>query len=162
MRSGGRAWCVIQRSAVTPLPETEVGLEALTLDPNAVYCAYEFWTGEVWIVNGQIHLKALSLGDTQVIALTRLDGDAPILIGSDRHVSCDAVSVAEVETRERRTALRLSGFAGLEVKYAFYAPEAAEILQAVGIEAQIERDGEVLRVVVRFSDSEGKLVLGRP
>lgn len=160
MRKGGRAWCVVQRGAVTPLPETEMGLEALALDPGKTYCAYEFWTGKAWTVRGRIALKALPLGDTQVIALTPIREGEPALIGSDRHVSCDAVSVERVESSEGKLALSLSGFGGLEVEYAFHAPGAPERVKIAGGRAVARREGDLLRVRVTFEGEEASLRIG--
>ena len=159
LRKGGRAWCVIQRSAVTPLPELVVGLEAFSLDPNETYYAYNFWTGEAWKLNHSIQMKALELGDTQVIALTRIRNGVPDLIGSNRHVSCDAVSVERVDTTEQGIALWLTGFEGMEATYTIYAPEMMNSVQADGAKANLERSGELLRVLVRLKKEKAKIVI---
>ena len=153
MRKGGRAWCMVQRCAVTPVPAAEVALDALSLDPSRRYCAYDFWAEKCFLVEeGMLALNALALGDTQVVALVDVTDGRPALVGSDRHVSCDAVSVVECGAKDGGFEMKLEGFAGLKVRYVIYAPGLnGEITYAQGAVATAVREGDCMKVEVTFA-----------
>lgn len=161
MRKGGRAWCVAQRCASTPVPAAEVSLEAFALDPSRRYCAYDFWADRCFAVeNGVLALNALALGDTQVIALTDITDGTPVLVGSDRHVSCDAVSVTESGMKDGHFCMTLAGFEGLIVHYTIYAPGlAGEIASTRGASVQAVREDDYVKVCVTFEDETAQICL---
>ena len=149
---GGRHWSVAQRCAVVPLDAIDLDLSALSLDPGKTYAAFDFWgQTRVPVAQGRLSLPALALGDTSVISLVELTDDMPALLGSDRHVSMDAVSVTQMEASAERAALTLAGFAGLTVRYALYAPRlAGRVAQAEGCDIQTETRDGLLWLTVQF------------
>ena len=117
----GRRWTTVQRAAVTPLRAVRVPLGRLALDPVRRYWAFDFWEQKGWLVEkGELEFGPLALGETSVVALTDITDGLPALVGSDRHVSMDAVSVAGHQADTGALALALRGFAGLEVRYAVW------------------------------------------
>ena len=159
---GGRQWAVVQRTAVVPLEAAELSPEAFALDPSRQYYAMDFWSGAVYpITGGILSFPSLPLGDTTVMALTDVTDGRPVLLGSDRHVSMDAVSVTEQLGEADSFSMRLAGFAGLTVVYTVYAPGLkGEILCAEGASVSSEKQGELLRVTVHFSDKDAFVRLG--
>lgn len=115
---GGRIWCVAQRCAIVPLPALRVPVENLGLDPRKTYFAYDFWAEKpLGEIRGTVDFPALELGDTTVLSLTEIACDTPCLIGSNRHVSMDAVSVQNVQWQDEAYTMTLSGWDGLRVDY---------------------------------------------
>lgn len=173
MEQGSRCWCVVQRCGVTPVPETDAALENLSLNPHKTYYAFDFWEQKAYeIADGSLHLHGLELGDTQVVALTDVTEKELALIGSDRHVSCDAVSVVSEEvitaadtcgSEAGRKVLRLTlkGFADLKVTYTLYAKNAASVKLhcAEGISADLHAQGEILKVDTVFGGEDAVLEL---
>jgi hypothetical protein len=140
----GRAWCVMQRCAVTPLPAMELSVDALNLPLGRVYYAFDFWAQEGKVIAGvTLHLPALSLGDTTVLGLYDITGKKPCLVGSDRHVTMDAVSVQRVTPLAKGLVLDLNGFEGLDARYRVYAPEAQGRVKVRGGEVDVSRPGDV-------------------
>lgn len=162
MRSGARAWCVVLRCAATPLPEASAPLDALGLDPARRYYAYAFWSGACFAVHtGELPLQALALGDSEVIALTDVTDGRPVLLGSDRHVSCDAVSVEESGLDAQGFYLDLKGWLGLRVRYAVYAPGLRGAINGVqGASVQLTREGDILYADVRFETARARVFIG--
>ena len=118
----GRRWAVVTRAAIFPLEKTVLPLENLCLDPSKTYAALEMDSQKAYLTTGRLSLPALKLGCESVIALTDVSDGAPRVVGSDRHVSMDAVSI-DGETWDGETlTLRLRGFPGLEAAYTLYAP----------------------------------------
>lgn len=157
----GRQWAVVERAAVVPLRDASIALEALSLDPARRYCAFDFWAQEASILEqGALPLRALSLGDAQVVALTDITDGAPRLVGSDRHVSADAVSVLRAGAEDGGFALELSGFDGLTVRYTLYAPvRRAAVRSNEGCAAKIEPKGDWLVLSVSFHAPRAQILL---
>ncbi len=148
----GRRWCVMQRCAVTPLPETKLSVKALGLDDDRRYYAFDFWNQTGFEVReGTLALPALELGDTTVWGLFDIADGAARLVGSDRHVSMDVVSVRSAEPIGDGLELELSGFAGLRCRYTVYAPKAKGRAQAWGGEADCRAENGVFVIDVRFA-----------
>lgn len=162
MEHGGRNWCVIERCGVTPLEEIKIQLTNLCLDPSKTYYAFDFWRQQAWeILDGSLNLHELALGDCQVVALTDVTDKKIALIGSDRHVSCDAVSVLaeEITDTKNKTVyrLRLKGFAGVQVAYTLYIAESVtikkEAIYAQGIKINsVQVDNGLLQIATTFED----------
>lgn len=168
MQQGNRNWCVVQRCGVTPVGETEAALENLALDPKKRYCAFDFWKQtNSFIEDGKLMLHELELGDTQVVALTDVTDKKITLIGSDRHVSCDAVSVVSEElladTAESHNVYRicLKGFAGLSVTYTLYAENAemVKLHRTDHITAKLDAQGSILKLETIFEGEEALIEL---
>ena len=157
----GRQWAVVERAAVVPLRDASIALEALSLDPARRYCAFDFWAQEASILEqGALPLHALSLGDAQVVALTDITDGAPRLVGSDRHVSADAVSVLRAGAEDGGFALELSGFDGLTVRYTLYAPvRRAAVRSNEGCAAKIEPKDDWLVLSVSFHAPRAQILL---
>jgi len=159
---GGRFWTVVQRVAVVPLKGVRVPLERLALNPARRYCAFDFWRQEAFPVgDGALAFDALALGDTAVVALTDVTDGLPALVGSDRHVSMDDVSVTAHRATADSLALTLAGFNGLEVRYAIWPGALKGAVKRVeGAEAAIERAGDLLRLTVRFAGRRAAVTIG--
>ncbi len=157
---GGRNWCVMQRCAVTPLPTMKLSLDELALPRDRVYYAFDFWNQSGTILrDGALALPALALGDTNVIGLYDITDGGPCLVGSDRHVTMDAVSVEEAQPLGKGIRLKLRGFAGLVCRYTVYAPEAMGQVTAQEGMARCERRGDVYVIEAAFSSGQMQLVL---
>lgn len=158
---GGRSWCVAQRAAVVPLDEAVFSGEALGIDPEREYYAYDFWAQSGKRVSGKaIAFPKLELGDTTVLALTEIEEGRPVLVGSSRHVSMDAVSVRQAYCGEDGYVLELVGFDGLDAEYAVFAGELkGEAACAEGASAECARDGELIRVKVKFAAETARIVI---
>jgi len=156
----GRRWCVMQRCAVTPLLPESLRVEALGLPEDRVYYAFDFWaqTGRV-ISSGILSLPALSLGDTTVLGLYDITDKRPCLVGSDRHVTMDVVSVKAVKQNGTGLVLDLCGFAGLTCRYTVFAPEAKGNFNVQGGFACCTRYGDVLGMEVRFDSDNVQVCL---
>ncbi len=158
----GRTWCVLQRTAVVPLEALALGVEALCLDPNRSYVAFDYWQQQaVPVVGGRLTLPALTLGDTTVLSLVETKGNVPVLLGSDRHVSMDMVSVTDYQAQPGQASLTLAGFAGLTVQYTLYAPGfQGQVRQVEGCAAQYRQSGDILQVTVIFETENARVTLG--
>jgi hypothetical protein len=147
----GRNWCVMQRCAVTPLPQTKISLAALGLDENQTYYAFDFWkqTGEV-VAGGMLTLPSLPLGDTLIFGLYDITDGQPRLVGSDRHVSMDVVSVRSAIPVNDGLKMELSGFSGLVCRYTIYAPCALGRVNVFGGKAVSYAQGDIWLIEVTF------------
>ncbi len=157
---GGRQWTVVQRAAVTPLEPVSVSLEQFALDPSRKYYAFDFWKQTGFVVDGgALSFDALELGDTTVLALTDITDGVPALVGSDRHVTMDAVSVESAMYANGELVLDLSGFEGLEVRYTIYVPGMRGEAVAEGADATIEKQDDIATVCVKFAGEKAKVVV---
>ncbi len=147
----GRRWCVMQRCAVTPLMQVSLCVKALSLPEDRIYYAFDFWaqTGRV-VSDGRILLPALPLGDTTVLGLYDITDKKPCLVGSDRHVTMDVVSVKAANRYGNGLVLELNGFAGLVCRYTVYAPDAKGSVAADGGTACCTCFGDVFTIEVHF------------
>lgn len=157
----GRCWSVMQRTAVVPLEAIDLPLEALSLDPSRAYLAFDFWQqSPVPVEGGVLRLPALALGDTTVLAVVAQDGGLPVLLGSDRHVSMDAVSVGGFEATAQAATLSLHGFAGLTANYTLYAPSLEGTLQAAeGCAASVTKKDAYLTVSVAYQAERARVTI---
>lgn len=162
LRAGDRAWCVVERAAVVPLKALVTSGEALGLDPEREYYSYNFWAQRGARVSGRaIALPELALGDCTVLALTDITPGRPVLVGSSRHVSMDAVSVKRAYNGVDGYIMELSGFEGLEAEYAVFTAGKlrCRVNRARGARAVCTRDGELARVRVRFESQDALVVI---
>lgn len=164
MEQGGRNWCVIQRCGVTPLETANLPLEKVCLNPSRTYYAFDFWKQLAWkCTDGVLNMHELALGDCQVVALTDITDKKIALLGSDRHVSCDAVSVLTETITDTPDGmdyrLELKGFEGLHVTYTLYAENAADVtkealheaIHAQGAQiASVQAEEDLLQIEVVF------------
>jgi hypothetical protein len=161
LRIPGRAWSVAGRFATVPLRSCRLPLERLGLDPAGRYHVMDFWTQRYrGIVTGAIRCGKLPLGHCQVLGFTPA-ADHPQLIGSTRHVSMDAVSVADQKWRDGELVLGLRGVAGTTETYSFHVPAGFELVESVGqgLTARCRTRGELLKAAVRFESADGRLAL---
>ncbi|MGI6173954.1 MAG: hypothetical protein ACOYI8_08685 [Christensenellales bacterium] len=151
---GGRTWTVVQRVAVVPLDGAAIELSSLALDPEKRYYAFDFWNQKGYIVeNGEVRFKKLALGDTAVLALTDISDALPTLVGSDRHVSMDCVSVQSVISGADDIQLTLTGFVGLEAVYTCFFPHWKGTVDAEGVNVRAEKRDDTVRICVAFTES---------
>jgi alpha-galactosidase len=156
----GRRWCVMQRCAVTPLTQVLLSVKALNLPEDRVYYAFDFWDQKGRVISsGTVALPALPLGDTTVLGLYDITDRKPCLVGSDRHVTMDVVSVASSRQCGNGLALDLIGFEGLTCRYQVYAPDAAGAISAEGGDASCTRYEDVYTVEVCFGSDHMKVLL---
>lgn len=158
---GGRTWCVVQRAAIVPLKAVVISGEALGLDPSHKYYSYNFWAQRGSRVNGDaIALPELALGDTIVLALTDITSGHPVLVGSSRHVSMDAVSVKNAQSCIGGYMLELAGFKGMKCEYAVFAGKLhGRIKHVQNAKAECARDGELIRVKVEFEAEAAEVTI---
>ncbi len=155
----GRSWCVVQRCAPVPLPSYGMPLEAAALPPGKTYYAFDFWARKGRLIQGgTVDFPALQLGDTTVMGLYDVSDGAPALVGSDRHVSMDAVSVEALARKEGGLEMRLTGFAGLSVNYWFYGPLEGKA-SAQGARVSCEKAGDLTRVQVDFEGASATVTV---
>ncbi len=116
-------WCVAQRNAIWSLTEDDTPMEKLGLDPSKTYLGYDFWEQKfIGEVKDSLHWDNLPYGRTKVIAL-REKLAIPQLIGSTRHVSMDAVSVKNIEWKDKELTLSLDCVENVSETYSFFVPE---------------------------------------
>ena len=85
----------------------------------------------------------------------------PVLVGSSRHVSMDAVSVLDARLCLEGYSLQLDGPEGLECEYAIYAgPLRGRIVRAKGASFTLTRDEDLLRLHVKFSVGKAEIIIG--
>lgn len=162
MVHGGRSWCVVQRCAVIPLDAMVISADKLGLDPTREYYTFNFWAQRGSRVGGRaIAFPELALGETTVLALTDVTSGMPVLVGSSRHVSMDAVSVLDARQCLEGYSLQLDGPEGLECEYAIYAgPLRGRIVRAKGASFTLTRDEDLLRLHVKFSVGKAEIIIG--
>ena len=162
MVHGGRSWCVVQRCAVVPLDAMVISADKLGLDPTREYYTFNFWAQRGSRVGGRaIAFPELALGETTVLALTDVTSGMPVLVGSSRHVSMDAVSVLDARQCLEGYSLQLDGPEGLECEYAIYAgPLRGRIVRAKGASFTLTRDEDLLRLHVKFSVGKAEIIIG--
>lgn len=150
----------MQRCAVTPLCEVKLGVAALGLNESHTYYVFDFWeqVGSV-VKDSVLPLPALSLGETAVYGVFDVTDGKPRLVGSDRHISMDVVSVRSARPMGNGLELAVSGFPGLTCRYTVYAPEAQGIVHAEGGSASCHTQGDIHVIEARFSDDTLQLLL---
>lgn len=159
-RKGDRRWTVVMRTALVPLAEEDIPLEAVGLEPGGEYAVYDFWEERfLGIANKTVKLRALPIGHVQVCALTPLAESAPTLIGSNRHVSMDAVSVSACTAGEGILSLRLRGVPGESFEYCVYSKAECTVLSQRP--CSVRREGALYRLTVAFAEGEAEVVLRR-
>lgn len=161
MQSGDRSWCVVQRNGIVPLKKTSITVDKLSLDPEKTYYAFDFWRQKpLGTINGTLDLPEIGLGDTCVIALHDITDGKIRLLGSDRHVSCDDVSVVSAGHREGSFTMELNGFPGLTVNYTVYtAGQRLRVAACPGAEVSWETSGDTGLLTVRFAENSAKIRL---
>lgn len=121
------SWCVVTRNALWSLGESVVGLEKLGLDSSKTYLAYDFWEKKfLGEIKDGLPMKELKYGSCQVVSL-REKLDRPQLLASTRHVSMDAVSVKEIEWKDKALNLKLDCVGGTKEIYSFHVPVVLDL-----------------------------------
>ncbi len=123
-------WCVVTRNALWSLGESNVELEKLGLDRKKTYLAYDFWEKKFFgEVKEGLPMKALKYGSCQVVSL-REKRDEPQFVASTRHVSMDAVSVKNIEWKDKELTLTLDCVENTSETYSFFVPEGYKFEKA--------------------------------
>ncbi|MDQ6420541.1 hypothetical protein RB620_14015 [Paenibacillus sp. LHD-117] len=151
-----RRWCVTGRFAVIPLASTVLKLEALALDPDETYHAFDFWKQRyMGTVARSMEMEALELGHCQIIALIKAEKH-PQLIASSRHVSMDAVSVLGEAWNGGTLRLDLSGVIETTESYWIAVPEGYRYAGHAGNGLSVEAASEegLLRLEIQFEEPQ--------
>lgn len=157
MSHHNRKWRVMLRVATTPLPAASIALEKLALDPKKTYHAFDFWKQEyLGTVTSSFDGKALELGCCQAVAFHEADG-CPAVIGSDRHISMDAISIVTHECSNGDLLLKLSGIPQKMICYTLWLPDGTWKAVAENAQARLFQDGQVYRLEVEFSGEESTI-----
>lgn len=123
---GDRVWAVINLINKNPdnkKKKTVINLEKLQLDPAKKYIAFDFYAQKpIGFIERSLTVNTPVLYGNKVIALTEYDGNVQF-IGSSRHVSCDSISVTDVQKTENGLKLSLSGVEDTCDDYWFVLPE---------------------------------------
>lgn len=155
----GKSWCVAGRFATVPLPESEISLDKLGLDPMGEYHVFDFWDQTyLGSITGSITGKALELGCCQILGFYRKE-EYPQLIGSSRHVSMDAVSVLEDAWDGSSHRLTLQCVPEMEESYTFAVPKGfcKPELQCRGAAGRLVQEGSILTLIVKGKESQAEI-----
>lgn len=161
MHHHGQNWRVMLRIATTPLDEGCIALEKLALDPEKMYHAFDFWKQKyLGTVTGSFHCEALELGCCQAVAFYEYTGK-PMVIGSDRHVSVDAVSIRGYEADDSSMKLELQGICGKTLCYTLYLPEKKDAWKVTcrNGSAELTKNGVVYTLTVHFEQRDTGITL---
>lgn len=127
----GMQWRVMLRVATVPLRAGALALQTLALEPQKTYLAYDFWKqrylGEI---THEFPCGPLELGCCQAVAFYEKPNQ-PMVIGSDRHVSMDAVSITAHRYENGVLYLAIAGFPGQRIVYQVYAPPQFRLKNAL-------------------------------
>ena len=161
MNHHGQSWRVMLRIATTPLEAGTIGLKELALDPDKTYHAFDFWKQQyLGTVTGSIPCEALELGCCQTVAFYEVR-DLPMVIGSDRHISMDAVSILSQEAADGSLKLKLQGIPGKVLRYTLVLPGESVSWSAVcsGGSAKLEKQGSVHVLEVVFDSADANVTV---
>lgn len=156
----GREWTTVTRAGLITQPAASIDLLDLGLDPKVTYLVYDFWAEKyLGQTTGSLNVAELQVGDVQVLSLTPLIGNKPILISSSRHVSMDAVSVKHFQATDTHIALSLLGVAGRTFDYIFYTDAQLSVKSASNCDVEIAVDGSITKVSIHYLHEEAELIL---
>lgn len=153
MEGAGRSWRVMLRVATTPLEKAWIPLDKLALDPGKQYHAFDFWRQEyLGTVGNRFEAEALELGCCQAVAFYPVE-ELPMVIGSDRHISMDAVSILSHQAAQSQLDLTLSGIPGKTIRYTLRLPGGNWTVAAEGADVQLKKKEATFCLEVLFRDS---------
>ena len=135
-------WTIMARFATLPLKATTVKLDALTLDVDTNYVAFDFWKQQyLGVVKGAIKVPKLQLGHCQIVAL-REALDRPQFLASSRHVSMDAIGLKSQTWTRKELTLGIEGVCGTTETYWVHVPKGYKIgkVAGAGVEAKIVKE----------------------
>ncbi|HOM72759.1 MAG TPA: alpha-galactosidase [Armatimonadota bacterium] len=162
-------WTVLGRFATLPLKPSKVEMNALSLDPNTDYLAFDFWKQEyLGCVRGALDCSELKLGHCQIIAL-RPALEHPQFLSSSRHVSQDAISLKSQRWENGNLALEIEGVCGTTETYWIHAPKGYEVsnVNGLGLTAEVGKSvadtagGKAIAIQVTFPESEADVAMGK-
>jgi hypothetical protein len=146
-------WTIVARFATLPLKATTVNLDALALDTETDYLAFDFWKQKyMGVVRGTIKVPKLELGHCQIVAL-RKALDRPQFLASSRHVSMDAVSLKSQAWSGDTLTLGIEGVCGTSETYWIHVPKGYTLATAVG-------DGLEAKTSAEIADKAGGKAVG--
>ncbi len=159
----GQSWRVMLRVATTPLEGGTIRAEQLALDPQKTYHAFDFWK-QTYLgkISGSVSCEPLALGCCQVVAFYEAS-EMPMVIGSDRHVSMDAVSITAQQVDAGNLNLKLHGVIGTTISYTLSLPENSNwhVGGCSNCTAVLAQQKECFRLSVTFADSEADVTVVR-
>lgn len=90
-------WAVLQRNALWKLPEAEIRIKDLGLDPKEEYLVFDSWKGKfLGTVKEKIKLPEMRTGDSLTCVLRKKTG-LPQVIGTSRHIAGGYVELEKEE-----------------------------------------------------------------
>ena len=90
-------WSILQRNGLWKLPEAEIDIKDLGLDPKFEYLVFDFWKGKfLGTVKEKIKLPALRTGDSLTYVIRKKTG-VPQIVGTSRHISGGFVELEKEE-----------------------------------------------------------------
>ena len=90
-------WSVLQRNALWKLPEAEIKVKDLGLDPKEEYLVFDSWKGKLLgTVKEKIKLPAMRTGNSLTWVLRKKTG-LPQIIGTSRHIAGGFVELEKEE-----------------------------------------------------------------
>ena len=157
----GENWCVAGRFATIPLNACSIKLENLQLNPNDSYHVFDFWKEEyLGIVTGEIAVRALSLGECQILGFRKVKS-VPQFVASSRHVSMDAVSVQDIKWEQGRLIISVQGVAGTTERYYVAIPNGYEMKNACAKKGalNVAQSEKLLVLEIEFTETEALIVV---
>jgi len=136
-------WTIMARFATLPLEASTVDLDALALDRETDYLAFDFWKQRyMGLVRSRLDVPRLDLGHCQILAL-REALDQPQFLASSRHVSMDAISLKSQDWADSTLTLGIEGVCGTTETYWVHVPKRYALAEASGDGLQAKAGREV-------------------
>ena len=130
LNHAGESWCVMGRFATVPLKAGTIGLAQIGINPEQNYHVFDFWEERyLGVMAGEVPVRELKLGECQILTFRKVQ-KIPQFLASTRHVSMDAVSVLQVEWKERVLRIKLKGVIGAKETYYFALPQSYLLMNA--------------------------------
>ena len=136
-------WTIMARFATLPLEASTVELDALALDPETDYLAFDFWKQRyMGVVRGRLDVPKIELGHCQIVAL-REALDRPQFLASSRHVSMDAISLKSQQWADNTLTFGIEGVCGTTETYWVHVPKGYRLAEVAGDGLQAKTGREV-------------------
>jgi hypothetical protein len=125
----GRNWAVvniIKAAQYEASEKIDIPPENLGLNPDISYAVFDFWKQEpLGFMKGHAPLPVPEYRDCTVVSFTPVS-ERIEFAASSRHISMDAVSVADMTREKDSLSLYVEGPAGVSADYWFIAPKEAK------------------------------------
>ena len=161
IRSEFSGWAVLQRNALWKLPEAEIDMKGLGLNPKREFLVFDFWAGKyLGTVSGKISLPAMRTGDS-ITYIIRRKTNHPQVLGTSRHIAGGYVEVLKEDWDGKTLEIELQDQPEDWTLYV-YKPEAYEAegltanLSAL-TEDQMTTEGEVVKIKIKAGSDTSKI-----